>query len=141
YHYLKLTRPDVGAPIADPPGAEVLYNGITLPSPWPPYRQTLERRPEPPPYLQQPPSVIPIDVGRQLFVDDFLVEECELDRAYHTASYIEGNPVLSPATTWDTRDEPSERTHEPPRPTAMPFSDGVWFDAADRRFKMGCSAR
>jgi hypothetical protein len=27
------------------------------------------------PYLRHPPSVINVDVGRQLFVDDFLVEE------------------------------------------------------------------
>ena len=29
---------------------------------------------------------------------------------------------------------------QPLRPTAMPFSDGVWFDPADRRFKMWYTA-
>ena len=44
--YIDLTRPHVGPPLASPEGAEVLYNGITLPSPWPPYRRQLERQPE-----------------------------------------------------------------------------------------------
>src|SRR6266511_5179677 len=138
--YLKLTRPRVGTPIADPPGTEVLYNGIRLPTPWPPYRQQLDRQLAFPPYLQHPPAVIPIDVGRQLFVDDFLIEECELDRSYHSASYIARNPILQPATEWDRRHEPSDRTHQPPRPTAMPFSEGVWFDPSDRRFKLWYTA-
>lgn len=134
--YVDWTRPHVVHAFGDPPGAEVLYNGITLQSPWPPYRQLLERQPEFPPYLVHPPDVIPIDVGRQLFVDDFLIEECELDRSYHSASYIARNPILQPATVWDRRDEYADRTHEPPRSTAMPFSDGVWFDPADRLFKL-----
>src|SRR6476660_9306791 len=77
--YLNLTRARVGTPIADPPGTEVLYNGIQLATPWPPYRQQLDRRPQFAPYLEQPPALIPIDVGRQLFVDDFLIEDSELD--------------------------------------------------------------
>ena len=32
------------------------------------------------PYLKNPPEVIDISVGRQLFVDDFLIEETELRR-------------------------------------------------------------
>jgi hypothetical protein len=133
--YVDLARPHVGPPLADPPGGEVLYNGIALPSPWPPYRQQLERAPEFPPYLLRPPAVIPIDVGRQLFVDDFLIEECELDRSSHSATYIAGNPILKPTTAWERFDE-GEHLGQPVRPTAMPFSDGVWFDPADRRFKM-----
>src|SRR5439155_14556734 len=130
----------VGPPPADPLATEVLYNGITLPSPWPPYRQAIDRAIELPPYLDQPPPVVPIDVGRQLFVDDFLIEECELDRSYHAASYFAGNPILQPATEWDRRDEAADRAHQPARPTAMPFSDGVWFDPSDRRYKMWYTA-
>src|SRR5215216_6082428 len=81
--YVRWTRPRVGQRDPYPPGAEVLYNGIKLPTPWPPYRTQLDRDVEVPPYLQQPPAVVPIDVGRQLFVDDFVIEECELDRSYH----------------------------------------------------------
>ena len=53
---------------------ELLYNGIRLPAVWPPV-EPLTREPRPAPYLQQSPEVIPIDVGRQLLVDDFLVQE------------------------------------------------------------------
>ncbi len=137
--YVRLTRPGVGPRIVDAPGTEVLYNGISLPSPWPPYRRQLERELEFPPYLQKPPAVIPIDVGRQLFVDDFLIEESNLDRSFHSATYIEGNPILAPATEWDKRDIGSG-AGRPPRPTAMPFSDGVWFDPADRKFKIWYTA-
>ena len=36
-----------------------------------------------PPYLVDPPAVIPIDVGRQLFVDDFLIQSTSLTRRFH----------------------------------------------------------
>jgi len=109
-------------------GPEVLYNGIELPPPWPPQREALSREPLPdPPYLAEPPTPILVDVGRQLFVDDFLVEETTLKRTYHAATYIEGNPVLKPDKPWET---------ESKFPTAMVFSDGVFYDPADKLFKM-----
>jgi len=37
---------------------------------------------------------IPIDLGRQLFVDDFLIEKTDLKRTYHQAKKFEGNPVF-----------------------------------------------
>ena len=107
---------------------ETLYNGIVLPSPWPPRAETLTREPMSPPYLAEPPAVIPIDVGRQLFVDDFLVEQTTLKRAFHLAELHPANPVLKPDTAWETATQRD--------PTAMVFSDGVWFDPADKRFKM-----
>ena len=64
------------APVAlaadDAEGGNPLYNGIRLPETWPPNRP-LSREPMPAPWLENPPEAIPIDVGRQLFVDDFLV--------------------------------------------------------------------
>jgi hypothetical protein len=90
----------------------------------------------PPPYLTDPPAVIPIDVGRQLFVDDFLIEETTLTRAFHRATYHSGNPVLRPETPWERRDSAAERTKRPLNPAAMVFSDGVFFDPRDRLFKM-----
>ena len=46
---------------------EVLYNGIRLPGEWPPRNMgPLSREPMPVPYLDSPPSMIPIDVGRQV---------------------------------------------------------------------------
>ena len=65
---------------------ELLYNGIQLPDEWPPGRSLEELRAGTPmriPYLEEPPEVIPIDVGRQLFVDDFLIEESTLERRFH----------------------------------------------------------
>ncbi|MEO7649197.1 MAG: hypothetical protein ABIZ80_01925 [Bryobacteraceae bacterium] len=107
--------------VAAPPG-EVLYNGIRLPDQWPPKR-VLSRKPMPVPYLEHRPAVIPIDVGRQLFVDDFLIHKTTLNRTFHTAEMYPHNPVVP-------RDKPWETNH------VMPFSDGVWYDPAARIFKM-----
>ena len=49
----------------------------------------------PVPYLENPPAVVPIDVGRQLFVDDFLVEESTLSRTFHQPEYHK-EPVITP---------------------------------------------
>jgi len=107
---------------------ETLYNGIRLPSSWPPkdHKVTLEP-PAPPPYLVSPPEVIPIDVGRQFFIDDFLIEKSTLRRVFHSAKYYPINPVVTPDKAWED---------EGPFPSAMVFSDGVWFDPRDNQFKM-----
>lgn len=118
------------------PTREVLYNGIRLGSPWPPDNRYFSPDPITPPYLADPPAVIPIDVGRQLFVDDFLIEESSLARTFHKAQYHPGNPVLRPETKWEYRDEYADRTETKPNPAAMPFSDGVFFDPTDQLFKM-----
>lgn len=115
---------------------ETLYNGITLATPWPPQRRYPDAHPVSPPYLADPPQVIPIDVGRQLFVDDFLIEETTMWRSCHTAEYHAASPVLRPETKWEVGDEYADRTSRRPNPSAMPFSDGVFFDPADRQFKM-----
>ena len=106
--------------------AETLYNGIQLPEVWPPQIEKLSREPMPLPYLASPPAVIPIDVGRQLFVDDFLVEATTLRRSFHLAELHPANPVLKPDKPWE----------QVGGPTAMVFSDGVWFDPSDGLFKM-----
>ncbi len=111
--------------------AEVLYNGIVLRKPWPPSRSTLPRDPVDPPYLAQPPKVIPMDLGRQLFVDDFLIAQTTLKRTYHQAKYFDQNPVLKPDRPWEMTEQ---------NPTAMVFSDGVWFDPQDELFKMWYAA-
>jgi len=109
---------------------EVLHNGIVLPEAWPPKVDSEDikvRKPiAEPPYLQHPPAVIPIDVGRQLFVDDFLIEQTTLRRTFHLATYHPDNPVLKPDRPWE----------QEAGPTAMPFSDGVWYDPAERIFQM-----
>ena len=116
--------------------ATTLYNGIRLSEPWPPDRHTLAPRPIAPPYLVDPPEVIPIDVGRQLFVDDFLIEESSLERTFHRATYHPRNPILYPTTAWEKRDEYADRTKTRSNPAAMVFSDGVFYDPQSRLFKM-----
>lgn len=104
------------------------HNGIVLPDPWPPAVSELSRSPlGEPPYLVTPPAVIPIDVGRQLFVDDFLIESSSLRRSWHLPVYHPANPVLRADQPWEIAARPAR---------AAPFSDGVWYDPADRLFKM-----
>lgn len=107
---------------------EVLYNGIELPAGWPPAHGELTREPlATPPYLLAPPAIIPIDVGRQLFVDDFLIEQTSLERVFHRPIYHPASPVLVPDKEWEGKGR---------RARAACFSDGVWFDPQDKRFKM-----
>ncbi len=113
------------APIAAFAG-ETLYNGIVLPDEWPPTKYVLSSDSPSPPYLASRPPVIPIDVGRQLFVDDFLIDRTTLQRTFHRATFHPASPVVRPDKPWE------QETY----PTAMPFSDGVWYDPADRIFKM-----
>jgi len=103
---------------------EVLYNGIELPEEWPPRDIEMNcREPMPVPYLENRPAVVPIDIGRQLFVDDFLVEKSSLKRVWHRPVKYEGNPVLKP-----------ERDYEGNRTTLK--CSPVIFDPADKLFKV-----
>jgi hypothetical protein len=107
---------------------EVLHNGIELRTPWPPSAAVMKAgEPMQVPYLAHPPTIIPIDLGRQLFVDDFLIENTTLTRTFHLAKLYDGNPVVRPDTAAE---------NEGKAPMAMPFSDGVWFDPSDQLFKM-----
>ena len=131
---MALTKYDTRA--SAQPAREVLYNGITLSNPWPPRRHHLSSIPARPPYLASPPDVINIDVGRQLFVDDFLIEESSLYRAVHKTAYHPSNPVLTPERPWEIEDPYAAATKTPPSAAAMVYSDGVFFDPAERLFKM-----
>jgi hypothetical protein len=122
--------------IDTPRATSTLYNGIRLAQPWPPNRKAFTDPVLDPPYLVDPPAVIPIDVGRQLFVDDFLIEETSLARTFHRATYHSASPVLRPTTAWERRDEYAERTKTRSNPAAMVFSDGVFYDPESRLFKM-----
>lgn len=108
---------------------ETLHNGIVLPDEWPPRTEraaTLEAMRVP--YLERPPGVVPVDLGRQLLVDDFLVEENWMSRVFHRPVKHPGNPVFYPRT-------PAEKNDHLP-PAAIPKCGAVWYDAAERRFKM-----
>src|SRR4051812_2216244 len=59
-----------------------LPNGIVLPRGFPQARIATQSY-RIPSYLTDPPAVIPIQVGRQLFVDDFLIEQTDLKRVAH----------------------------------------------------------
>jgi len=108
--------------------AEVQYNGIRLPETWPPENiNPASPEPMPVPYLENPPKVIPIDRGRQLLVDDFLVEETTLKMEFHHAKKYEGNPVFKAET-------PMEQYRG--MPVATPKSGGVWWDPRDSLYKM-----
>ncbi len=108
---------------------EVLYNGIVLESD-PRARTDLLSygyEPTPVPYLDSPPEIIPVDVGRQLFVDDFLIENTTLERTYHKPRKYENNPVLKPETKLENQRD---------IPVAAPKSGGLWWDPQDSLFKM-----
>ena len=115
---------------------ETLYNGVVLPLPWPPARVPPTGVLERPPYLITPPAVIDVDIGRQLFVDDFLIEESGLHREFHAATYHPASPILTPQRDWEIRDPYSINAKVQPSPTAMVFSDGVFFDPEDQLFKL-----
>lgn len=110
----------------DRPAGRTLENGIELPQPWPPRPEAVTSEPMSPPYLQAPPAVIPIDRGRQLFVDDFLVQSATMRRVWHSAEYHPDGPVIVPDRPWE---------HEGGHPTAMVFSDGVWWDPREERYR------
>ena len=66
---------------------------------WPPRgRDPDSSEPMEVPYLRLPPEIIPIDVGRQLFVDDFLIQETTLTRTFHRPEKFPGNPVFKAET-------------------------------------------
>ena len=120
---------------------EKLYNGIELPDDWPPNYLGLEYEeffnlptlkyyaPMPVPYLAHPPELIPIDVGRQLFVDDFLIENTQLKRVWHRPEYHPACPLIRPDKPWELN--PDEKVQ-----WAMPFSHGAWYDPSDGLFKL-----
>lgn len=109
---------------------ERLDNGIQLPDTWPPKPATFSRdKPRTPPYLVKPPKVIPIDLGRQLFVDDFLIQSTTLKRVYHQPRWHEKSPVFKAEKPWEFHRARNI-------PFAAPFSGGVWHDPKDKLLKM-----
>ena len=115
-------------PRAPKPG-ELLYNGIRLPREWPPHIDWNTNAPVRVPYLEHPPKLIPIDVGRQLFVDDFLIEQTDLTREFHHPTKYEKNPVLKPETA-------IEHSGVNGLSVAGPKSGGLWWNPEKRLFEL-----
>lgn len=121
---------------------ELLYNGLCLKAgEWPPRFKGSPGAPFPPrdgrimaPYIANPPAVINVTLGRQLFVDPFLVQS------------MPGLQLLNHAAEWQGRvlpaTEPWESTVQVPQNDwpqssrtigyANPFSGGVWWDETHR---------
>ena len=105
----------------------VLTNGVRVPAEWPP-KVEMNYAPMPLPYMDCRPEVIPIDCGRQLFVDDYLIEENTLQRVAHTPKKVDFNPILKAETPLEMGAYGT--------PGASAKDGGVWWDSKDRVFKM-----
>lgn len=123
-----------------PKEGDVLYNGIQLTSEWPPRTQDPKSaEPMKVPYLEQTPKVIPISVGRQLFVDDFLIEDTTLERTFHQAQKYEGNPVFKAETPHEMGDVSAsgmKQIEGGQKAVTYLGHGGVFFDPKDKLFKM-----
>ena len=73
-------------------------------------------------------AAVNIDVGRQLFVDDYLVERTDLRRVWHRPVKYEGNPVLVPETPWEVNAGGNA--------AAVPKGGGIWWDEREKVFKL-----
>lgn len=71
---------------------------------------------------------IEIDVGRQLFIDDYLIADTNLVRRFHRPAISPNSPVISPETPLELNHGVMPATHF--------CSDGLWFDPEDRLYKM-----
>jgi hypothetical protein len=116
-------------PAPPPQPATILYNNIRLVPPWPPHQAELTLEPMPVPYLTFSPSAVNIDVGRQFFVDNFLIDTNTLKRTFHSAEYHTNNPVMKLDKPWEALGN-----------SGTPFSVSVWHDPNGQLFKMWYTA-
>lgn len=126
---------------------ETLPNGIVLPDAWPPKVDVANKAPVRAPYLDPAniPNPIRIDTGRQLFVDDFLVESKEgVVRAFRKPLKHPANPVFWPQTPVELAQDTGIGADGLPKPGAkmahspgcvMP-GGGVWWDPSRKCFRM-----
>ncbi|OAM90846.1 hypothetical protein OH491_03650 [Termitidicoccus mucosus] len=122
-------------PRQTPSGAgELLYNGIRLPGQWPPRINLDTDEPPPVPWLEKRPAVVPIDLGRQLFVDDFLVEQTNLAREFHYPEKYSGNPVLVPETPLEHGRRNGKAFTQ--FACATPKSGGLWWSPEKQVFEL-----
>jgi len=108
---------------------DATYNGIVIPSD---HAFTVDPNngfPVTVPYLLEEseggyaPSLINIDRGRQLFVDDFLIEQTNLERVFYSALQND-EPVFAPETSFEISGRPSTAATSGERKTRW-FVDNV----------------
>jgi hypothetical protein len=106
----------------NPNGGQVLYNGIQLPAAWPP----IQGHPD-----LHAASVHPESAGGHSDRHRPSALRRRLPDRLHQphpqpapGRWYPGNPVMSPGSGWDTQGN------------AFPYSDGVWYDPADQKFKI-----
>ena len=105
-----------------------LYNGIVIPEDYGFENDNLYGYETATPYLLSEaeggykPDVVNIDVGRQLFVDDFLIDSTDLTQTYHQAKTY-NQPVFS-------RDDTGVGNG------TAGNSGGVWYDMEEKVYKM-----
>ena len=130
----KITMPArailAGVAVPRPASGEALYNGIILPRQWPPRRDALSDKPPEIPYLKNRPKVAPIDTGRQLFVDDFLIEKTTLAREFHKPEKYKGNPVLKPETELEKKSIYADCA------VAAPLGGSIWWNPDKQLFEI-----
>lgn len=135
---------------------ETLYNGIVLPDEWPPPIDIRDSRPLKVPYLEAKgtPKVIPIDVGRQLFVDDFLIASTQgVTRVFFKPKKYHANPLVWPETknelglATELGDKPylknPDGSYNAPwrpdyktAPCCYTPGGGLWYDSTRKRFRL-----
>ena len=118
-----------GCPVDQRP----LWNGLCQPTKnWPP-NQPLTRQVLTPTYLTAKPRSINVTIGRQLFVDTFLVHSSHnIKTTFHAPDYAADdavNPVLKSTEPWEVGE------------TAVGLAGtvkavGVWWVSATRRYEM-----
>ena len=84
--------------------------------------------------------MIQVGGSRQLFVDDFLIEDtADLRRVFHQAT-VSPTPVLSPSKPWESASaNPAVRSGLVRSQAAFAFSGGIWHDPSappDRRYRL-----
>ncbi len=104
------------------------YNNLIIPEQWPPkYQESTLDKPLKVPYLDKKPDTINIKIGRQLFVDDFLIAETDLRRDFKKP-VIEDHPIFYPQTALEMNDGYCT--------CACPFNDGIFYDDEAKKYKM-----
>ena len=110
---------------------KVRYNGIQIPLSWQFYFPKSGDVVVPPYLIPKEeggyaPDVVNVDRGRQLFVDDFLIEQTDLNRTYYAAKKSADNPILQAEMPWEMRGCGGTPA----------TSGGFWYDSKEKKYKL-----